>query len=344
MNWEELVLTVKFLINKSAYHNQEFDCIVRDSALIFESLKGVIVFLKLLPNFIKFFKDLNCNDRFRVDRLQFLSFLNTDSLFAHTTKFSDESFSFFFHNILAGLVTFFIFFLTFLYLRSGFFLAGTDRQQIQELLVLLKVGHFLLILVFFIRKLGKLLCKRINFILELLTVFHHISNLLFSFFTSVLEFHFVFFVFVLILFESFLAIIQLFLFHNDVFFEQLGLFCLVWYGNLGHQDLARIQNEVTSWLFLLSWLALIFNWFQFDWIVALSWQLWETVISRYDWLIMANSCQGFVFQHSWILYIKDVQLLLVNSCVSFIVFLYSSLTFLFIFSTSWKSNRRHDFL
>ena len=71
-----------------------------------------------------------------------------------------------------------------------------------------------------------------------------------------------FLVLILVLLESFAALIQLLLLHDDVLLQQLSLLSLVIDRDLGHQDLPTVLNEFADCLFLLSGLVHIVNRFQ----------------------------------------------------------------------------------
>jgi hypothetical protein len=105
--------------------------------------------------------------------------------------------------------------------------ACTDSQQVQELLVQLVGIDCISVLAFFARKNTKFLRLVHHLYLQLQAFFDNFPDLLLRFIAFVLQLHFILLILVLVLLESFLAIIKLFFFHDDVLFQQFCLFSFV---------------------------------------------------------------------------------------------------------------------
>jgi len=174
-------------------------------------------------------------------------------------------------------------------------------------------------------------------ILQLPSALDDFPDLLLSFIWLILQLHFILLVFVLVLLKRLLPIVEFLLLHDDVLFQQFCFLGFVWNRNLGHQDFARVKNEVAGWFLLLDGFTLVLDWLETDWPTALSGQLWLAVDLGYNRLIVANPRQSLMLQHCRVLHFKDVQLLLVTSCLSFSILLRLLLIFLFILLSSRES-------
>ena len=129
---------------------------------------------------------------------------------------------------------------------------GGDRNQVKELLVLLMLSDLFFDLGYLTLSLGFFLLFLINFILTVFNKLLYLSDLFLSLVGLSLQIHLKLIIFLSILLESLLAFIQLVSLHDNVLFEQLCLLSLLIDLDLGHQDFARVINEVSNSLLLLA--------------------------------------------------------------------------------------------
>ena len=113
-------------------------------------------------------------------------------------------------------------------------------------------------------------------------------------------------IFILIFLESVSTFVKFLLLHNYVLFKKFCFLGLVIYANLSHQDLPRIQNEISNKLFLLPGFDILQG-FYLNWIVtAGAWKL--RLCFRNGYLIQSNPRKCFMLQHSWVLRVKYIKL------------------------------------
>ena len=122
-----------------------------------------------------------------------------------------------------------------------------------------------------------------------------------------------------VLLEGLLALVELFFLHDNVLVEQLGLLRLLIDRNLGHQDLARVVDEVTDCFLLLPILAEILDSFGAPSLAHLGADnragLRLGVRGHKGLLVVAQALQSLGLEHLRVLGVENVQLLLVLGVV-----------------------------
>jgi len=96
-------------------------------------------------------------------------------------------------------------------------------------------------------------------VLELFDLFLHLSDFIFGLLGLIMKVHFEFIVLLSIFVERLDTLIELLLLHDDVLLEKLGLLSLVVDGDLGHQDLSCVVDEILDSFLLLATFVQIFD-------------------------------------------------------------------------------------
>ena len=194
-----------------------------------------------------------------------------------------------------------------------------DSNQVEELLVLLVVVNLVVRLLHLRVQLLLLLLELVDVLSKALNLHLNVAHLFLGLVRLGLQVHLELLILLFVLLEGLLALVELLFLHDDVLVEQFRLLCLLIDRNLGHQDLARVVDEVTDCFLLLPILAEILNSLGAPSLAHLGADnragLRLGVGRHKSLLVVAQALQRLGFEHLRVLGVENVQLLLVLSVV-----------------------------